>query len=86
LVEGPSKSAVRRERNGAGELDATATGGIGQLTGRTACDRIVVFEGPERLTGRLVPVRIEDASAVTLFGQVVTAESNPVTITITPQA
>jgi tRNA-2-methylthio-N6-dimethylallyladenosine synthase len=42
------------------------------LTGRTACDRIVVFDGPERLIGRFVSVVIEDASAVTLFGQVET--------------
>jgi tRNA-2-methylthio-N6-dimethylallyladenosine synthase len=59
LVEGPSKSAAR--------LD-------GQLTGRTACDRIVVFDGPGRLTGEIVSVMIEDASAVTLFGRVATAE------------
>ncbi|MGE5754850.1 MAG: tRNA (N6-isopentenyl adenosine(37)-C2)-methylthiotransferase MiaB [Planctomycetaceae bacterium] len=63
LVEGPSKSAV--ERDAAGEL--------GQLMGRTPCDRIVVFEGHERLVGRIVPVEIEDASAVTLFGRVVTS-------------
>lgn len=63
LVEGPSKSAV--ERDAAGEL--------GQLMGRTLCDRIVVFEGHERLVGRIVPVEIEDASAVTLFGRVVTS-------------
>ncbi|HMB06353.1 MAG TPA: tRNA (N6-isopentenyl adenosine(37)-C2)-methylthiotransferase MiaB [Isosphaeraceae bacterium] len=63
LVEGPSKSAV--ERDAAGEL--------GQLMGRTPCDRIVVFEGHERLVGRIIPVEIEDASAVTLFGRVVTS-------------
>jgi tRNA-2-methylthio-N6-dimethylallyladenosine synthase len=68
LVEGPSKSAARREGPGSGE--------VGQLVGRTTCDRIVVFSGPERLVGHLVPVAIEDASAVTLFGQVVTSGSN----------
>jgi tRNA-2-methylthio-N6-dimethylallyladenosine synthase len=65
LVEGPSRSGVRRE----------GYGDLGQLTGRTTCDRIVVFEGPERLIGEVVPVVVEDASAVTLFGQVVTKES-----------
>lgn len=65
LVEGPSKSAAKRD----------APGELGQLTGRTTCDRIVVFEGHERLVGRIVPVRIEDATAVTLFGRVVTTES-----------
>jgi tRNA-2-methylthio-N6-dimethylallyladenosine synthase len=69
LVEGPSKSAARRE---------DAPWGALQLTGRTACDRIVVFDGPERLVGQFVPVHIEDCSAVTLFGRVVTTESSPV--------
>jgi tRNA-2-methylthio-N6-dimethylallyladenosine synthase len=63
LVEGPSRSTTRRE----------GWNGPDQLTGRTACDRIVVFEGDDRLSGALVPVRIEDASAVTLFGRISTA-------------
>jgi tRNA-2-methylthio-N6-dimethylallyladenosine synthase len=62
LVEGRSRRTARREG-----WDA-----IDQLTGRTSCDRIVIFEGQERLIGQMVQVRIEDASAVTLFGQVVT--------------
>ncbi|MBX6311702.1 MAG: tRNA (N6-isopentenyl adenosine(37)-C2)-methylthiotransferase MiaB [Isosphaeraceae bacterium] len=61
LVEGPSKASQKREGDGPR-----------QLTGRTACDRIVVFEGNERLIGQFIPVEIEDASAVTLFGRVVT--------------
>jgi tRNA-2-methylthio-N6-dimethylallyladenosine synthase len=74
LVEGPSKSA------GAGRRDEAGSGsGVGQLTGRTACDRIVVFDGPERLIGRFLPVVVEDASAVTLFGQVATTE--PIAVT-----
>ena len=64
LVEGPSKSTARRD----------GWDGVDQLTGRTPCDRIVVFEGPERLVGRFVPVVVEDASAVTLFGRVETSE------------
>jgi tRNA-2-methylthio-N6-dimethylallyladenosine synthase len=64
LVEGPSKSAARQEKNGP----------LTQLTGRTRCDRIVVFEGNERQVGHFIPVTIQGASAVTLFGQVVTAE------------
>jgi tRNA-2-methylthio-N6-dimethylallyladenosine synthase len=76
LVEGPSKSAARRV--GGDERSGEA----GQLTGRTACDRIVVFDGPERLIGRFVQVQVEDASAVTLFGQVVTTQS----ISVTPRA
>ena len=69
LVEGPSKSAAKHE-------DGEARGdGFGQLTGRTACDRIAVFEGHERLVGQVIPVAVEGASAVTLFGRVVTAEA-----------
>jgi tRNA-2-methylthio-N6-dimethylallyladenosine synthase len=59
LVEGPSRRTARR--NGWERMD--------QLTGRTACDRIMVLEGDERLTGQIVPVVVEDASAVTLFGR-----------------
>jgi len=61
LVEGPSKSAARRAN----------AGPTRQLTGRTSCDRIVVFEGNERLVGHFIPVAIDDASAVTLFGHAV---------------
>jgi tRNA-2-methylthio-N6-dimethylallyladenosine synthase len=64
LVEGPSRSSVRRDGRDA----------IDQLTGRTSCDRIAVFDGPERLVGRMVRVVVEDASAVTLFGRVETSE------------
>src|SRR5262249_53703450 len=66
LVEGPSKSALKR-----GESGASATGVL-QLTGRTMTDHIVVFDGNERLVGQTVPVAVMEASAFTLFGQVVT--------------
>ena len=68
----------RPNRRGAGgraeQEDARRDGweGVDQLTGRTSCDRIVVFEGPERLLGQVVRVVVEDASAVTLFGRVET--------------
>jgi tRNA-2-methylthio-N6-dimethylallyladenosine synthase len=65
LVEGPSKSSAKAE-SGVGPM---------QLTGRTSCDRIVVFPGNERLVGQFISVTIEDASAVTLFGRVVTTEA-----------
>jgi tRNA-2-methylthio-N6-dimethylallyladenosine synthase len=64
LVEGPSKTALKHE---------PATGPI-QLTGRTRTDHIVVFEGNERLVGQLVRVAIEEATAFTLYGSVVTKE------------
>ena len=65
LVEGPSRSTARRD----------GWDGVDQFTGRTACDRIVVFDGPERLVGRMVRVVVEDASAVTLFGRVETSRA-----------
>ncbi len=60
LVEGPSKAARKRSDDGE----------ITQLTGRTVCDRIVVFDGPRRLIGRILPVRIERVDAFTLFGSI----------------
>jgi tRNA-2-methylthio-N6-dimethylallyladenosine synthase len=65
LVEGPSKASGARDE---GDL------GPRQMTGRTRCDRIVVFDGNARQAGRFLPVTIRDASAVTLFGEVVTTE------------
>ena len=40
-----------------------------QLIGRTAGDWIVVFNGPESLTGKFTKVRIESVSPLTLFGR-----------------
>ncbi len=48
-----------------------------QLTGRTHCDRIVVFDGNPRQIGQLLPVTIYDANAFTLFGSVVTQHVGP---------
>jgi tRNA-2-methylthio-N6-dimethylallyladenosine synthase len=65
LIEGPSKRAVRH-----GDEEEP----ILQLTGRTHCDRIVVFEGNRRQIGQTLPVTVYDATAFTLFGNVVTQE------------
>ncbi len=67
LVEGPSKSTR-------GEI---APGAVGQLVGRTPCDRIVVFDGPGRLIGRFLTVEVEAVTAVTLFGRAATRELGP---------
>jgi tRNA-2-methylthio-N6-dimethylallyladenosine synthase len=64
LVEGMSRKTTRRD----------GWDGVEQLTGRTACDRIAVFAGPDRLIGQFVAIEVEDASAVTLFGRVETSE------------
>ena len=67
LVEGPSKSSRKQKTDGP----------ILQLTGRTECDRIVVFAGPRRLIGQLLRVQIYDANAFTLFGTVATHHVGP---------
>ena len=59
LVEGPSKVSRRK----------SADGRTVQLVGRTVCDRIVVFDGPPELAGRILPVVIEKVDAFTLFGR-----------------
>ncbi len=43
-----------------------------QLMGRTMCDRIVVFDGHPRLAGALVEVDVDDCTATTLIGRIVT--------------
>jgi tRNA-2-methylthio-N6-dimethylallyladenosine synthase len=76
LVEGPSKTSLKHD-SGPGPK---------QLTGRTMTDHIVVFEGNERLIGQAVPVHIEEATAFTLFGTVVTGERVGVESERLPQA
>jgi tRNA-2-methylthio-N6-dimethylallyladenosine synthase len=68
LVEGPSDMAKRH-----GEIE----GDIVQLTGRTPCDRIVVFDGNPRLVGQIIPVAIYEIAPHTLFGAVVTEHVGP---------
>jgi tRNA-2-methylthio-N6-dimethylallyladenosine synthase len=69
LVEGPSKTFQKASEGRQPPVD-----GLQQLTGRTMTDHIVVFEGNERLIGQTVEVQIEEATAFTLFGRVVTQE------------
>jgi len=68
LIEGPSKLTLRK-----GLQDEP----LQQLTGRTHCDRIVVFDGNVRQVGQTLPVAIYDATAHTLFGAVVTEDVGP---------
>ena len=63
LVEGLS---TRDEKRG---VDP-GPDGVAQLTGHTSCDRIVVFDAPLRLVGRLVDVQIDAAGAWSLAGTV----------------
>lgn len=67
LVEGPSKTSIRRGEEGP----------LRQMTGRTQCDRIVVWDGNERQAGNILPVLIHDNNTHTLFGSVETNEHAP---------
>jgi tRNA-2-methylthio-N6-dimethylallyladenosine synthase len=64
FVEGPSKASV----------ELGESGPLRQMTGRTWCDRIVLFRGNERLAGTVAIVGITGSSAVTLTGEIVTTE------------
>lgn len=63
LVEGPSPRAARQP--------AAAPPGTLQMLGRTGGDHIVVFNAPPALAGRYADVRIVQATALTLFGELV---------------
>ncbi|MCS7467793.1 tRNA (N6-isopentenyl adenosine(37)-C2)-methylthiotransferase MiaB [Stieleria sp. ICT_E10.1] len=64
LVEGPSKKAA----------DADADSPVVQMTGRTPCDRIVVFDGNRRQAGQLLDIHVDDVSSHTLIGRVKTVD------------
>ena len=63
LVEGPSKKGRK-----------AADAHVVQMTGRTHCDRIVVFDGNRRQAGQFLQIQIDDASSHTLVGRVQTVE------------
>jgi tRNA-2-methylthio-N6-dimethylallyladenosine synthase len=60
LVEGPSKKA---------HLNKAENRNHPQLIGRTAHDYIVVFNGPESLTGQFVDVKVNHTAPLTLFAE-----------------
>ena len=76
-VEGVSRKTVK-QRNAAAAGAPRVTLGWElpdnhvQLSARTDTDLIVVFDGPEALTGRTVDVAIRRSSPLTLFGDLVT--------------
>ncbi len=76
LIEGPSKASLKHEQ----VEDSQQL----QLTGRTLCDRIVVFDGNRRQIGQTLPVTIYDANAHTMFGTVVTEHVGPELFSLSP--
>ncbi|MEX2316217.1 MAG: tRNA (N6-isopentenyl adenosine(37)-C2)-methylthiotransferase MiaB [Pirellulales bacterium] len=85
LVEGPSKRVAASLRDADASLGETRLreGEQLQLTGRTDCDRIVVFDGNRRQIGQFLPITIYDANAHTLFGEVVTRHVGPEVFALT---
>jgi len=67
LVEGQSKTSKKRGQTGPQQ----------QLMGRTMCDRIVVFDGSERLIGKLAQITIYEVNPFTLFGEVAISHAGP---------
>ena len=63
LVEGPSKKGLK-----------SLEGAVVQMTGRTHCDRIVVFDGNRRQAGQFMKIHIDDCSSHTLVGRVETVD------------
>ncbi len=77
LVEGPSKAAEKLADAEPPDTRHPTPDTQLQLTGRTHCDRIVVFTGNRRQIGHMLPIVIYDANAHTLFGEVVTRHTGP---------
>ena len=63
LVEGPSKKA-----------SSDPDSHVLQMTGRTHCDRIVVFDGNRRQAGQILEIHVDDVSSHTLIGRVKTVD------------
>lgn len=83
LVEGPSKRARNQAAASAtssdqksGDIDSSDidSSPLMQMTGRTHCDRIVVFDGNARQTGQMLTISVDDATPFTLIGRVRTVD------------
>jgi tRNA-2-methylthio-N6-dimethylallyladenosine synthase len=76
-ISNPNSENDNPTNDGNSEFGPRASGfqdTLPQLTGRTMTDHIVVFNGNERLIGQTVQIRIKEATAFTLFGEVITSE------------
>ena len=73
VLNSSDADSVRTNSDEASFVESSfASGTPIQLTGRTHCDRIVVFDGTTRLVGQTIPIGIYDISAFTLMGTVIT--------------
>jgi len=71
------ENSLRRNRSLVGTVQEVLVEGPDQtgrrFAGRTAGNRVAVFEAHPRLVGSLVPLRIDRASVSTLYGELVLA-------------
>jgi len=68
LVEGYSKAAIKAQEAEQTRGEEISWRRSDQLVGRTSTDRIVVFCGDESYIGSLAKIKINGATALTLFG------------------
>lgn len=52
-------------------VEGTSKTNTERLTGRTRCNRIIIFSGSKDLIGQLINVRIEEGKTFSLFGDYV---------------
>jgi tRNA-2-methylthio-N6-dimethylallyladenosine synthase len=77
-VVNASMAAISRRRVGTLQrilVEGVSKRSASELMGRTECNRVVNFAGPERLVGHLVDVRITETRTYTLRGEVPTTET-----------
>jgi tRNA-2-methylthio-N6-dimethylallyladenosine synthase len=82
LSEAQLETGLRRNRAlVGGEVEVLAEGvserDAGRFTGRTPTGRIVAFESGDDPTGRIVPVSVEDATALVLLGRAAPSVASP---------
>lgn len=75
---GAALAGAMRGRGEAGIAQRVVEGeGLVQLTGRTASDQVVVFDGPAGLEGRMVAVEVVRAHGMTIFARLKNAGQGP---------
>ncbi len=82
LVRAQEKISLEQNKSARGQVFEVLVEGVSKknetkLSGRTRDNRICVFTGARELEGRLVGVRVLDATAHTLYGELATSRSLP---------
>jgi tRNA-2-methylthio-N6-dimethylallyladenosine synthase len=79
LVRAQERISLAQNKAAIGTIQEVLVEGVSKknerkLSGRSRDNRICVFEGPPRFEGEVVPVRVLDATAHTLYGELATAK------------